>query len=107
VIEQDDRSSEEQGDVSLNRSSAAHPSAAPGLGPIPELDVEVTRTSASEPLAPERERELARAAVVAALVALRLVQASASQQSTPPRRRFAAPVRSLRRPVRGSWRHRL
>lgn len=79
---------------------------APDGAHAPDLPVAVEPLPGSEPLSPERERELARAAVVAALVALRHVEAMHADTPEPHASRFAAPARAHRRTPAGSWRHR-
>lgn len=72
----------------------------------PDLPVSVESDAGAAPLSPERERELARAAVVAALVALRRVEALHAEDPEPHASRFASPARAHRRTPAGSWRHR-
>ncbi len=70
------------------------------------IEVSVDKQAGSTTLSAEEERRLARAAVAAALVAVRQLAGAAAEEPVKKVGGFADPRRKVRRPMPPSWRRR-
>lgn len=70
------------------------------------IEVSFDKQVGSTTLSAEEERRLARAAVAAALVAVRQLAAAATEAPVKQAGGFADPRRKVRRPMPASWRRR-
>lgn len=70
------------------------------------IEVTVDKRPNGAALSPGEERRLARAAVAAALVAIRQLAGAAAEEPVKKAGGFADPRRRMRRPMPASWRRR-
>ncbi|MBD8021790.1 hypothetical protein [Brevibacterium gallinarum] len=78
----------------------------PTDGDLDGIEVTVDKRPAGALLSPDEERRLARAAVAAALVAVRQLAGAAAEEPVRRAGGFADPRRKVRRPMPASWRRR-
>ncbi len=78
----------------------------PTDGDLDGIEVSFDKQAGSTTLSADEERRLARAAVAAALVAVRQLAGAAAEEPVKKAGGFADPRRKMRRPMPASWRRR-